>query len=452
VASVPLFSTVAAQVTDVEYATETGRDQLRLRITPVNTRQGRGPLAKLEEINTLTVRLAGGRYVWTQEMCLRALADLDINAPAADATMYVYHYARPDGQPGAYLQFADPQPANASGPAVPMTEDWIGQFEPYVGPDGFRKRWRRRYVAILFQDPDGSYAFSDLNKARWYHLTMDNRRARPCHPQGMLYVLKEDGEALAGRCRAPSHYHHVCEWGMDFHYWLDLQPYLRGHVLPAGAEIRAETEWRMADAAETAPLVKAARRLELTEQERRRADLPAYEEPENSFTLSALDHMDAQPWTPGGEGCTWERSGGRQPGSGCLVVRNSSGVEGEWQQPRLGPSQWGNPIVPGARYRLSAWVRLDDLVWDGNHPGPQIGVTFSQYNGPAAASPPTAVPGGWTAPLFDLRRSGCVREVGWTRIEMVATAPSYALVACLHLRFVGRGVARFSGVRWERVD
>ena len=451
VASLPLFSCLASPVSDVEYQAETLPDGLRLRITPSQTRRGRAPLARLQEVDTLTVRLAGGRYVWTQEMELRAGADLNVDDPATGQVLQIYHFPRPDGQPGLYLQYADPQPINASGPAVPMARDWLGQIEPYIGPDGFRQHWRRRYVAILFQDPDGSYAHSDLNKTKWHHLTLDNRRARPCHAQGMVYVLKEDGSALAGRCRAPSHFHHVCEWGMDFHYWLDLEPYLRGRVLPAATEIRAATEWRLADAAETAPLVRQARRIELTADERRWADLPAYEEPENTFAVSALDRLDAQPWSPGGEGCAWERTGGRTPGSGCLAVRNVVTTEGEWRQPSLGPSQWGNPLVPGAKYRLSAWVKLDDLTWNAGHPGPLLGVTFQQYNGPASASPPTTIVGGWSAPLFGAAR-GYPPRLDWTRIELVTTAPSYALVACLHLRFCGRGTARFSGVRWEQIE
>ena len=36
----------------------------------------------------------------------------------------------PDGLPGICVQFADPQPVNASGPAVPVIRDMQMQFEP----------------------------------------------------------------------------------------------------------------------------------------------------------------------------------------------------------------------------------------------------------------------------------------------------------------------------------
>jgi hypothetical protein len=108
--------------------------------------------------------------------------------------------------------------------------------------------------------------------------------------------------------------------------------------------------------------------------------------------------------------------------------------------------------MPGAKYRLSAWVKVEELEWNGNHGGPQVGVTFTQYNGPASVSPAVPVTGGWSPALFTLRHFGYTKSVDWTQVEVVVTAPSYALSACLHLKFQGRGKASFSNVRWERVE
>jgi len=181
-------------------------------------------------------------------------------------------------------------------------------------------------------EQQGGHAWSELNKTKWHNLTLDNRRARACHPRGPLYLLKPDGSALEYRVDAPSHYHHVCEWGMDYHFWMDVRPFLRDGVLPAGTHIEASTTARLVGPDVTGPLLKSARYLDLTEQERFYADLPAYEEPENTFAVSALDRLDAQTWTPTSEGCAWHRDGGYGPGSGCLSVRNHYSKTGSWQQ------------------------------------------------------------------------------------------------------------------------
>ena len=72
-------------------------------------------------------------------------------------------------------------------------------------------------------------------------------------------------------------------------------------------------------------------------------------------------------------------------------------------------------------------------------------------NGPASVSQGVPVEGGWSAAICSLRHFVYTRTIDWTRIELVTTTPSYSLVACLHLRFLGRGKATFSNVRWERV-
>jgi len=126
---------------------------------------------------------------------------------------------------------------------------------------------------------------------------------------------------------------------------------------------------------------------------------------------------------------------------------------GEWIQRTMGPSYWGNPFVPGASYRFSAWVKVEDLEWNAYDSGPQVGVTFMQYNGPGAVSSGVPIEAGWSDPLFNLRRFTYTNKVDWTEISMVTIpAPSYALYAHLHLRFLGRGKASFSNVRWERQE
>ena len=453
VASVPVFAAFGGSydVSAVRYEVSGAPEALTVAVIPLHTLRGSAVLQQIQERCTFTVCLEEGRFVWTQQLEIAFAKDIDTTAPEADWISF-YRFPHQDGRPGLFLQYADPQPVNASGPAVPMTRDWLFQPEPYVGPESFRLSWQRRYVAIIFQNPDGSFSWSDLNKTKWYHLRLDNRRARPCHANGALYLLKEDGSGLEYRTDAPSHYHHVCEWGMDFHHWLDVEPFLHGSVIPAGTRLVCATTVRLVGREITEPVLRQAAEITLTTREREIADKPAYEEPENSFTVSGLERLDAQVWKPTGEGCRWEKTGGYHDGCGCLVIENNYSNIGAWEQPTLGPSQWGNPFLAGAAYRLSAWVRMEEGECDANDPGPQVGITMQQYNGPASSSPFQRIECGWSTPLID-RTKPLPATIAWHYIELIVPqCPSYVLNATLHLRFVGRGTVYFSNVRWEMIE
>jgi hypothetical protein len=94
---------------------------------------------------------------------------------------------------------------------------------------------------------------------------------------------------------------------------------------------------------------------------------------------------------------------------------------------------------------------MEDFTWDGGGAGPQVGVVFDQFNGPAAVAGREKVDGGWSAPLMNLKRPDR-SDLDWTAVELVTTCPAYVLNAALVLRFTGRGRAYFSGVRWEMVE
>ncbi len=452
VAYLPIFAFYGYHhaIADVAYEATTGEDSLTLKITPTRTLQGTEVFEQVRETCTFTVRPEGGRFVWDQCLEIEILQDLDTAAFHQQAALRVYRFPHQDGRPGIFYQFCDPQPVWGSGPAVPMTHDWQWQFEPSVGPGAFRQHWRRRWVNLIFQNPDGSYSWSELNKTKWAHLTMDNRRARPCHPQGYLYLLKENGEALEYKCDATSHYHHVCEWGMDFHFWCDLAPFLKGTVLPAGTRLTAATTVRLVGSEVTAPILAEASKMDLTEREFAQANLPAYEEPENTFAVSALERLDAQCWTPTSEGCRWEKTGAHHGEGGCLVIHNEYSNVGSWEQSALGPQQWGNPFLAGARYRLSAWVRVENGDFD-TQGGPDVGVEFMQSNGPAYVSSKEWVDCGWSDSLIRLDEPRPDMS-SWHYVELITPpCPGFAIYGKLKLRLIGRGTAYFSNVRWEMV-
>ena len=452
IASLPVLSAYpGGSVRDVRYEVETRGDSLSVRIIPVKLKDCAAGLTHWREENVFSVRLQEGRYVWTQQAFLNFFADVDLDAD--DIGMRIYRFHHTDGRPARMFQYYDPAPAGASGPAVPMSRDWLEYHEPCTGPDGFRQHWKRDFVSVIFQDPDGGFSTAELNKTLWLNLTRDNRRSRPCAAQGLLYLVKDTGQAIECDIDAPSHYHHVCEWGIDFHAWCDLDPFARGSIIPAGTKIVCTTVSRLVDREAVAPVLARARRIELTPEERAVADRPAYEEPENSFTVSALDRLDAQTWEATSEGCSWRRDGGYKPGSGCLVIHTDYAPSALWQQSALGSQQWGNPIADGSRYRLSAWVRFENFVPDPSQTlGPQVGVELKQYNGPAVGSTQTMIDYGWSQSLVD-NRLPLPTEIGWTKIELVTTpVPNFVLGGVLKLRMSGRGTAYFSNVRWEEID
>ena len=439
-------------VTNVRYECETDGHELTLRIIPTETLAGGGVFELVRDICTINVRLDDGRFVWTQTMSVTFLKDVDASTLTNKTPVRLYRFPGPDGESGMYLQFHDPMPVGASGPAVPMTRDWRYIPEPTVGDDvTFRHDWRRQCVSIIFPNDDGSYSWTELNKRKFHHLVETNLRARTCHPRGTLYLVLDDGRALAYECDAPSHYHHVCEWGMDFHFWMDAKPFLKDGFFRAGTTIEASTTARLAGADLVQGILDQASYIDLTEEERFFADVPAYEEPENTFTVSALDRLDAQYWTPTSEGCSWRKTGGYRKGTGCLVIRNHVSPVGEWRQEFFGPSHFANPFIPGARYRLSAWVRLEDLR-PVIFPEAAVGVEFHHYHGPAKVSKREMVPGGWSAPVWDFTKP-VMENIGWTYIELITEpCPSYTLWSHLIVRFRGRGTAHFSNIRWELYD
>ena len=441
-------------ISEVRYDVEQETGRLSLAITPTNTLSGPEAFGWVQEKRTLTVWLEDGKFAWDERLEINVLKDVDIATLSKKTPLRVYLFPHQDGRKGTFFQFSDPVPCYSSGPAVPMTRDWGSDRNPYTGPEGFTKDWKRRWVKIILQNPDGSYSWSDLNKNKWYWLTMDNMSARPCHPKGPFYLGTPDGSALEYKIDAPSHYHHVCEWAMDFHCWADLEPFLDGTVLPAGTRIEASNEVRLVGPEVAEPILEQAEEILLTETEFIKANLPAYEEPENTFTVSCLepDRLDSWSWHPSSEGCRWEKTGGYKEGTGWLIIENKISGFGSWEEFFTGPSHWGNPFVKGARYRLSAWVKVDPCDCDALESGPQVGVLFSNSTAWPNENPSETQNSGWSDPLTG---PGAARQkrIPWTCIEVVTEpCPSHGGMAALRLRFTGRGTAYFSCVRWELVD
>ena len=151
-------------ISEVRYDVEQETGRLSLAITPTNTLSGPEAFGWVQEKRTLTVWLEDGKFAWDERLESNVLKDVDIATLSKKTPLRVYLFPHQDGRKGTFFQFSDPVPCYSSGPAVPMTRDWGSDRNPYTGPEGFTKDWKRRWVKIILQNPDGSYSWSDLNK------------------------------------------------------------------------------------------------------------------------------------------------------------------------------------------------------------------------------------------------------------------------------------------------
>ena len=459
VAFVPVLSGFCGdpRLADVKYKIKPLGEGIQVKIIPTRLHSSDGGasiFSQWTEEDTLEVRLENDRFVWKQVATLKFLEDFNIDS--LESGMHLYRFHHVDGRPAHGFQFIDPAPTGASGPTVPMLLDWIGYPEPYSGADTFRKHWKREYVSIILENPDHTFSWSELNKTKWLNLISDNRRSRPCAGKGAFYIVKSSGEALEFMLDAPSHYHHVCEWGMDFHAWCDLEPFSKNSIIPKNTEITCLASYSLVDASKVQPILKQAKRIELTDAEKANADRPAYEEPESQFVLSVLDHLDAHPWLPTSEGCSWERTGGYKPDSGCLIINNHYSDTGSWEVSEWGVQSWGNPLIPGSRYKMSAWAKVEsfqpDLSNMNGTPGPQVGADLLHYNGPSVGATTTTCQCGWSPSVVSVFKP-LPTQLDWTYIELITPhIPNNVQKGILKLRFSGRGKCYFSNVRWEPTE
>ncbi|HEY3397031.1 MAG TPA: hypothetical protein VGM19_05155 [Armatimonadota bacterium] len=338
-------------------------------------------------------------------------------------------------------QMDDPNYENNYGPAVPMLQDWYNQGEPNTGVDTFRQNWSRAVTHLLSEDEEGTLRTIAAHRGRLFAQPL-NLQLFPVKPSGRTGALLKDGSAVIYQMLTDQPVSsHICEWGFDHHYYHTLPTV----DLPAGHVL--ECHFRMTEWSPRAiqPLLALAVPLEPAPELLARLEVPIYEEPVCEFHTSWIDEKaaDAFPWSPG-RGASWDREVGHQKAGSLRLDQDSiAGQAAEWRVTDVGPSDFMNPLVPGSRYRFSAWVRLEDVP-DCPRPYATLAVGFKYYKGPGTYSVPVPVE-------FTLSTPVRTRDE-WVQIS-VDTPPvdGYAGGTTLVCRLEGVGTAWFDEVRFERL-
>lgn len=340
-----------------------------------------------------------------------------------------------DGRRCAVVEFDDPLLAGGIGPQVPMTQDWTGLPEPLFGEPQFTKAWTKRYLSVLLESAERGHRRLAFNRTTNSVSQFYNRHILEGAPGAPYYYKRTDGRYL--RMTPLFTYrtgHHICEWGYDMHWYAMLPPaddhrlFRKGQHIALSYQIedvemdRVPVEFLNADSAE------------LGNAERDLADRPIYQEPVCRFTDSTLDSPDSYRWHPVGN-WTWDRSGGRAPNTGALVLMQPDANQREcmWTFEYLGPSYAANPIPPSSRFRIGAWIKADEPH--------QVQLRFvtNTHAGPAMFS--TRDPVVTEGMLAD----DAARDGDWHRIEFVSQPSGpYTLTGSIVFAYAGKGTAALS--------
>ncbi len=336
------------------------------------------------------------------------------------------------GDDFAVVEFDDPLLAGGVGPQVPMTQDWQGLMEPWFDENCFTERWRKRYTHAILHTTDRGWRKIALHKTVNSAQQFYNRHLLRCVPQDPYYYLKTDGGYLciSHLYKQPSA-HHICEWGMDVHCYALFGKQGEKCLFSAGQIIELDYRIEELSGAEVPASIASAPAADLEPKERVEADAPIYEEPHCRFTESTLVHPDGQAWRLEGSG-SWRREGGHRSDEGALVL-DHGGQRGEskWFFRFFGPSHAGNPIPPGSRHRLSAWVKA-------SHPEDvSLELKLTNFNGPAMFS-------SRSVKAVKVTSEHIVRREGeWCYLECV-TDPCDSYVLCGEIQFSYRGAGQAS--------
>lgn len=327
------------------------------------------------------------------------------------------------------LEYTDPYPFNAVGPAF-----------------DFPGKWNKRWDMFVYDGIDGN-----IYQAPHHHLKAVNRSIRI--PPGGRFALVYDE-----KCNpvleipdetADESFLGVCPWIHDIHLFRYVGDPSKHEevVLEEGTELPCHYRLYQLTPDEAKTMLSRSRPTPLTEYDNQFwRNLPpvlnpstfdTVIDPHDSCRPGEIEPFPWQPYEDGkfvGEGntCIWDRRIGRKDNFSVRLERSEEGVSA-WTTATIGPSFFAPPWPEGEEYEITAYVRTEQVRGAGVYIAAQFGM------------------GG---ELIDESRryyksKTIVGTNNWTQLRCVVSEKASGYRLRVELRLDGAGKAWFDDVFWS---
>lgn len=237
----------------------------------------------------------------------------------------------------------------------------------------FPGMWQKRYTYLVAELPDDTVWKMPLN-----HMATGIPSPKALKRDGLFLPAYDPGNNPAFQFMGETADRTsigVCNWGYDIHFGGHYtREELWGPICPHFRILRCPDEkarGMLADAKPVPPVVYEGFE-----------ELPTYAR-RTSFetglrlTEPSPGDTDPWPWLPVGEGLSWEKGFGRSD-SFSLKIRKDTPGPAEWVYDREGDGAWTQPWRSGTGFRVTGYVRTENVVGRGSC----IALRWGVYNYP----------------------------------------------------------------------
>ena len=322
------------------------------------------------------------------------------------------------------LTFNSPELFNDKPPSVEYVDPWfVGCPGPAVEFPGM---WKRRYQKFVYEAQNGEVRSIPIN-----HYTTSHKGGIRLKRDGIFMTAFEpDGNPaiqMVGDTADRSNIG-ICWWGYDFHLSRSIAPDELFGPIPSHYRIfrcPAETVKSLTEKSVQPP-------LDENEWDGKK-EYPVYERVSSFNNGLRLDQsypgaIDPFPWMYVGKGAKWDRTSGRTDSSSLKIARIEDGLT-RWQTFQGdGEGYFTEPWTPCKGYRVSCWVKTENVSGRGS----TLAVQYHVPNSPQ---------------VFPVVTARTVTGTGdWTKLEVEVGPPSPAPpeIGCLMIMLQQDG----SGTTW----
>jgi hypothetical protein len=323
-----------------------------------------GGVATSRRVVTVTYDAGTGGYVYD------FACHLEIHSPE------VFDRAEHSG-----FEYCDPWYVDTPGPSV-----------------AFPGMWKKRYLHLLAEEADGTVWKMPIN-----HMATGIPKPRAFKRDGLFVAAFDPGNNPAFQFvgeTADRTSVGVCNWGYDVHlvghYTRDE---LYGPICPCFRALLCPDE-------RARRLLEAAKPVPEVEHRGFRA-LPIYER-ETSFEKGlrlnepSPGDTDPWPWHPDGEGLSWDRTVGRSDAYSLKIQKETTGPS-EWFYDREGDGAWTEPWRPTVGFRITGYIRTEQVAGRGSCLAVRWGVYNSPERYPYLCSEKLSGTNDWTKVSVEIR-------------------------------------------------